>query len=96
MVWAGVDSEGAQKLAALAKYVVSEMSELGFRSDKLFSAHMTILRSRDRRVNASYICSEYQGRTFASGRIEKMHIKKSKLTPSGPEYSNVYTVEAKK
>jgi 2'-5' RNA ligase len=25
-----------------------------------------------------------------------VHLKKSELTPSGPTYSNVYTVEAKK
>jgi len=95
VVWVGVDPEGGQKLTALANNVVSEMSKLGFRPDKPFSAHMTFLRSKGRPVNASYICSKYQGRTFGSERVEKIRIMKSKLTPSGPEYSNVYTVEAK-
>jgi 2'-5' RNA ligase len=72
------------------------MSELGFKPDKPFSAHLTLLRSKDRPVSASYISSKYQRQTFGSDWIDKVHLKKSELTPSGPKYSNVYTVEAKK
>lgn len=96
VVWVGVDSEGAQKLTGLANDVVAKMSELGFKADKPFSAHMTLLRSKGRPVSASYISSKYQGQTFGSDWIDKVHLKKSELTPSGPKYSNVYTVEAKK
>ena len=96
VVWVGVDSEGTQRLTALANDVVSKMSDLGFKPDKPFSAHLTLLRSRGRPVRASYFSSNYQGITFGSDRIEKVHLKKSELTKSGPMYSNVYTVEAKK
>jgi 2'-5' RNA ligase len=96
VVWVGVDSEGAQKLTGLANDVVAKMSELGFKADKPFSAHLTLLRSKDRPVSASYISSKYQRQTFGSDWIDKVHLKKSELTPSGPKYSNVYTVEAKK
>ena len=96
MVWVGVDPEGAQKLTGLANDVVSTMSQLGFKADKPFSAHMTLLRAKGKPISASYISSKYQGRTFGSDRIDKVHLKKSELTPSGPIYSNVYTVEAKK
>ncbi len=96
VVWVGVDPGGAQKLTALANDIVAKMSELGFRADKPFSAHLTLLRAKGRPVNASYISSKYQGRTFGSDRIDKVHLKKSELRSSGPVYSNVYTVEAKK
>jgi RNA 2',3'-cyclic 3'-phosphodiesterase len=96
VVWVGVESEGVQKLTALANDVVANMSELGFKADKSFSAHMTFLRAKGRPLSATEISSKYQGRTFGSDRIDKIHLKKSELTPSGPTYSNVYTVEAKK
>lgn len=96
VVWVGVDSNGSQKLTALANEVVSEMSELGFKADKPFSAHMTLLRSKGRPISASHLSSKYQGRTFGSDLIERIQLKKSELTPSGPIYSSVYTVEAKK
>ena len=96
VVWVGVDSEGAQKLTGHANDVVAKMSELGFKADKPFSAHLTLLRSKDRPVSASYISSKYHGKTFGSDRIDKVHLKKSELTRSGPIYSIVYTAEAKK
>lgn len=96
VVWVGLDSEGAQKLTALANDIIAKMSELGFKADKPFSAHLTLLRARGRPVSTSYISSKYQWRTFGSDRIDKVHLKKSELRSSGPVYSNVYTVEAKK
>lgn len=96
VVWVGVDSEGVQKLTPLANDIVANMSELGFKADKPFSAHMTFLRAKGRPLSATEISSKYHGRTFGSDRIDKVHLKKSELTPSGPMYSNVYTVEAKK
>ena len=96
VVWVGVDPEGAQKLTALANDVVAKMSELGFKADKPFSAHMTFLRAKGRALRAIEISSKYQGRTFGSDLIDKVHLKKSELTQSGPIYLNVYTVEAKK
>jgi len=96
VVWVGVDSEGVQRLTMLANEVVREMSELGFNPDKPFSAHLTLFRARGSYVNAAEISSKFEGITFGSDMINKVHLKKSELTPSGPIYSNVYTVELKK
>jgi 2'-5' RNA ligase len=96
VVWVGVDSEGAQKLMGLASDVVTNMSKLGFKIDKPFSAHLTLFRAKVRPVNAGYISSKYQGQAFGSDQIDKVYLKKSELMPAGPKYSNVYTVEAKK
>lgn len=96
VVWIGVDQEGGQKLAALASDVIAKMAELGFSADKPFSPHMTILRAKGRPVQVSDITARYQGRTFDSDLVDRVHLKKSDLSPSGPTYSNIYTVEAKK
>jgi 2'-5' RNA ligase len=96
VIWVGVDLEGAEKLTSLANHVVLTMSQLGFKADKPFSAHMTLLRAKGRPISASNISTQYYGRTFGSDRIDKVHLKKSELTSSGPIYSNVYSIEAKK
>lgn len=98
VIWVGIDSQGAQRLTNLANDVITEMSELGFRPDKPFSPHLTLFRAKSSSsyLNAAEISSKYQGRTFESEIINKVHLKKSVLSPSGPTYSNVYTIEAKK
>lgn len=96
VVWIGVDQEGSQKLTALANDVTAKMAELGFSADKPFSPHMTILRAKGRPIQVSDITAKYQGRTFGSDLVDRVHLKKSNISPSGPVYSNIYTVEAKK
>ncbi|MFL6308725.1 MAG: RNA 2',3'-cyclic phosphodiesterase [Nitrososphaera sp.] len=98
VIWLGIDSQGAQRLTNLANDVITEMSELGFRQDKPFSPHLTLFRAKSSSsyLNAAEISSKYQGRKFESEIINKVHLKKSVLSPSGPTYSNVYTIEAKK
>jgi 2'-5' RNA ligase len=95
VIWIGVDPAGGQKLVTLANDVISKMAELGFHADKPFSPHMTIFRVKSGPVSMGSISAKYEGRTFGSDLIEKVHLKKSDLTPSGPIYSNIYTVEAK-
>jgi 2'-5' RNA ligase len=96
VVWVGVDQEGGQKLMALANDVVAKMAELGFSADKPFSPHMTIIRAKHRPVQMGDVPAKYQDRTIGSEVLDKVHLKKSDLTSSGPVYSNIYTVEAKK
>jgi RNA 2',3'-cyclic 3'-phosphodiesterase len=96
VVWVGLDPEGSQKLTSLADEVTVKMSKLGFKADKPFSPHMTFLRAKGKPVRLSDICAKYQGRTFGSDLVDMVHLKKSELTPSGPIYSNIYTVEAKR
>jgi 2'-5' RNA ligase len=92
VVWVGVDSEGAAKLEALAGQVVSKMSEVGFRPDKPFSPHLTLFRAKNRHVRVN--TEKYAGRAFGTDIVDKIHLKKSDLGPSGPTYSNVHTVVA--
>jgi len=96
IVWMGVDKDGGEKLSSLANEVIAKMAELGIPADKPFSPHLTIFRARDRPVQMAEIVARYQGRTFGSDLIDRVNLKKSDLSPSGPSYSNIYTVEAKK
>jgi RNA 2',3'-cyclic 3'-phosphodiesterase len=96
VVWVGVDAQGGQRLTALAQAVIIKMSELGFKVDKPFSPHMTIFRAKGRPVRLSEISAKYNGRIFGSDLIDMVHMKKSELRPSGPVYSNIYTIHANK
>jgi RNA 2',3'-cyclic 3'-phosphodiesterase len=96
VIWVGVDQVGRQKLAALATDVVLKMAGLGFSEDRPFSPHVTIFRAKGRPVRVNDILEKYQDTSFGSDLISKVHLTKSDLTPSGPIYSNIYTVEAKK
>ncbi len=96
VIWVGVDQAGGEKLTALANNVVDKMVELGFSADKPFSPHMTIFRAKGRPLAINDIVAKYQNQTFGSDFIDRIHLKKSVLSPSGPTYSNIYTVEAKK
>ncbi len=96
VVWVGVDQQGAQKLIALAHEVILKMSQIGFSADKPFSPHMTFLRAKGRSVMLKEIAAKYEDRTFGFDQVDRVHLKKSSLTPSGPVYSNIYTIYAQK
>jgi 2'-5' RNA ligase len=96
IIWLGTDPAGGQKLLGLANDVVAKMAELGFSADKPFSPHITIFRVKSAPVRIGDISAKYEGRIFGSDLVDRVHLKKSDLTPSGPVYSNIYTVEAKK
>lgn len=92
VVWVGVDREGGEKLEALARQVTTGLEKLGFRSDRPFSPHLTIFRAKNRHVQIDV--EKYVGRTFGTELVDRVHLKKSDLAPSGPTYSNVYTISA--
>ncbi|MEM2140729.1 MAG: RNA 2',3'-cyclic phosphodiesterase [Nitrososphaera sp.] len=94
VVWVGVDREGGKKLEALAQQVVVGLEKLGFKPDRPFSPHLTIFRAKNRHVQVGV--EKYAGRTFGTEVVDRVHLKKSDLAPSGPTYSNVYTVSAVK
>jgi 2'-5' RNA ligase len=92
IIWVGLDREGADKLQALAGQVVARMAEAGFAPDKPFSPHLTIFRAKNRHVAVDV--AKYAGKTFGTSIVDRVHLKKSDLSPSGPTYSNIYTVSA--
>lgn len=94
VVWVGLDRDGSPKLSALAEQVVAKVAEAGFAPDKPFSPHLTIFRAKNRHVAIDV--AKYAGKTFGTSVVDSVHLKKSDLAPSGPTYSNIYTVSASK
>ena len=96
IIWIGVDKTSEQKLSNLANNIITKMMEIGFSADKPFSPHMTLFRVKGSPVKADNILAKYKYRIFGEDIIDKVHLKKSDLKSSGPTYSNIYTLEAKK
>lgn len=97
IIWAGIDEAAGTKLAHLAEKVHSALSPVGFTPDKPFRPHLTIFRIKtDHPVDIAAISRKYDECLIAGGMIDSVYLKRSELGPSGPVYSNVYTVGAKK
>jgi 2'-5' RNA ligase len=95
VVWVGVDADGSKKLTSLAEQVVTKMSELGVRQDKPFTPHLTIFRLKSRNLKlGTELLYKYGKKEFGSYVGDKIHLKRSDLTPSGPIYSNIFTVNS--
>ena len=95
VVWVGVDVDSCKKLASLAEHVVRKMSELGFRQDKPFSPHLTIFRLKGRNLKlGTELLYKYGKEDFGWYVGDKIHLKRSELTRSGPIYSNIFTVNS--
>ena len=96
VVWVGVDENGNQKLVSLAEQVVLKLSEIGIKPDKPFTSHLTVFRVKGRGLNMrKEILDKYREKNFSSDIIDKVHIKRSDLTSSGPRYTNIFTVHAR-
>jgi len=95
VIWAGV-AEGADKLAELAGIVERIVRRLGIPPEREeFVPHITLARVKgskgvDRLVRA---VMDMQDVDFGYTDVTKLHVKKSVLTPSGPIYSDLCTVE---
>lgn len=94
VIWIGIDREGAKSLSEIAGKVVFAVSEFGYKPDKPFSPHLTIFRVKARQpVNIARFVEKHNV-PLGTDRIDRIHLKKSQLTPAGPVYSNVYTIVA--
>lgn len=92
-VWIGTDSTGGMALQKLANQTAKSLAGLGFRPDKQFSPHATILRTREKR-NLSDAIKTYGTTEFGTQEITSIKIKQSTLTGQGPTYADLGTVES--
>jgi RNA 2',3'-cyclic 3'-phosphodiesterase len=93
VIWIGVDAEGGRKLTDLAEKVRSKMKEIGFMPDKPFIPHMTLFRIKTGKLKiTTKLSSEYDHISYGSDIINKVHLKRSDLTSSGPIYTDIFTV----
>ncbi|MCS7146099.1 MAG: RNA 2',3'-cyclic phosphodiesterase [Nitrososphaerota archaeon] len=89
-VWIGVEDAEA-RLAATQREVVSRLAGLGFRPDKEFKPHITILRVKSVRNKSEVLAkiSELSSQTIGEVVVDRVRLKKSTLTPQGPIYEDL-------
>jgi 2'-5' RNA ligase len=91
VVWAGI-TEGVPQLAEIWSDVDEKLSRLGFeRERRRFSPHVTIGRVRSGRNRDSLVqeISSLSDYVFGSLHVDRVKLKKSVLTPSGPIYTTL-------
>jgi RNA 2',3'-cyclic 3'-phosphodiesterase len=63
--------------------------------DKPFTPHMTLFRIKKGKLKiTTKLLSEFDHLSFGSDIINKVHLKQSDLTSSGPIYTDIFTVNA--
>jgi RNA 2',3'-cyclic 3'-phosphodiesterase len=95
VIWIGVDAEGGRKLTDIAEKVRSKIKDIGFMPDKPFTPHMTLFRVKTGKLKiTTKLLAEFDHLSFGSDSINKVHLKRSDLTSSGPIYTDIFTVNA--
>jgi|TARA_B110001454_G_scaffold192713_1_gene193190 2'-5' RNA ligase len=94
VIWIGTD-KGGQKLSEIAKKIGVKVSILGFKEDEKFKPHLTIFRVKKRINDISSLMKEIGTVEFGTQMISQIKLKKSVLSPKGPEYSDLLVVNAK-
>ena len=92
VIWIGADKKGAEKLIELAKEIEMKLTPLGFEKDKKFKPHLTVLRVKHKVGDISLQMKEYETIEFGTQVISKIKLKRSVLSPKGPEYSDLLVV----
>jgi len=92
VIWIGADKKGAEKLIELAKEIEMKLTPLGFEKDKKFKPHLTVLRVKHKVGDISLQMKEYEAIEFGTQVISKIKLKRSVLSPKGPEYSDLLVV----
>ena len=95
VIWVGIEKNGAEKLTELANEIGTKLTSLGFEKEKKFKPHLTIFRIRKKIGNISAITKDFEAEEFGTEIISKIKLKKSILSPKGPEYSDLLEVNAK-
>ena len=96
VIWIGTDRQSGEKLIGLAKKVEEALSPLGFKSDKPFKPHVTIFRIKNKIRDISEDLGRYQKEELGTQTVSEIKLKKSILTPNGPNYSDLKVIEASK
>jgi len=92
VIWIGTDKKGAEKLFEITKEVEMRLARLGFEKDKKFKPHLTILRIKHNVGDISLQMKEYEAIEFGTQVVSKIKLKRSVLSPKGPEYSDLLVV----
>jgi len=95
VIWIGTEKEGAEQLTSLTNEIGMKLTTIGFEKNKKFKPHLTIFRVKKKISDISSIMKDFETKEFGSETITKIKLKKSVLSPKGPEYSDLLEVNAK-
>ena len=95
VIWIGIDKNGVEKLTAIANEIGIKLTAIGFENDKKFKPHLTIFRIKKKINDISVMMKDYQTIEFGTQTVSKIKVKRSVLSPKGPEYSDLLEVNAK-
>lgn len=102
VVWVGADTQahntkntnGNAELTNLALNVTSVLNPLGYGRDKPFKPHSTIFRVKMREQSITERLDRLKDVTFGTQTIDRLNLKKSRLTPKGPIYTDLAVVKS--
>jgi 2'-5' RNA ligase len=89
VLWIGTE-QGAVELTALAHDIDERLAAYGFRQEKRFHPHLTIARMRKPCTIDEILACEFATEPFPVGSVT---LFKSTLTPQGPLYDTLATVD---
>ena len=92
IIWIGCDKSGGEKLSKIAKEIETNLTALGFGKNKKFKPHLTIFRVKNKIDDISYRMNEIGEVEFGTQIISKIKLKRSILSPKGPEYSDLLEI----
>ena len=94
VIWLGVNEKASNQLIDLARLVEKRLELLGFKSDKLFKPHLTILRIKNK-YDVTQILDKFKIIDIGNEVVTELKFKQSVLTPNGPIYSDLQVILAK-
>ena len=89
IIWIGTDKNGGDMLVELSKKIQKVLEPLGLVADKPFKPHITIFRIKKKIGDITNNLEEYKEMDFGMFNVTKIKLKKSRLTPKGPIYSDI-------
>lgn len=93
VIWIGIDED--LLIRQLHDKLDGEFSKLGFYKDRKFSTHLTIgrMKSAKNKNQVKSIIEELKDIEIGEMIVDKISLKKSTLTPSGPIYEDLKVFE---
>lgn len=93
VIWVGIEED--ELIKDLHDKLDKEFTRLGFDKDKKFSTHLTIgrMKSAKNKNQVKGVLEEFNDFDIGEMNVDKITLKKSTLTPSGPVYEDIKIFE---
>jgi 2'-5' RNA ligase len=98
VIWVGI-GEGWSQVELIYEQTERFLHQLGFsRETRAFSPHITVARVKSgrKRDEIAAFLGHLTEQSFGTFAVENVSLKQSILSPSGPKYSTLFEVPARK